>query len=234
MYGSAARAPWLVWLGGAAFVASLGLFVYCYFVEFGRTAASGRVLQPVLLNTLLFSAFAMHHSVLARASVKRRLVTVVPARLERSVYVWASSALLALVCLGWQPVDGLVYARAGWWSLPHWLAIVAGGLLTWRAAAVLDPLELAGIRQAAGDDRAAAFRVVGPYRWMRHPIYLGWMLIVFGVPEMTGTRLTFAIVSSAYLVIAIPFEERSLTAAFGETYRAYQRRVRWRVLPGIW
>lgn len=234
MYGSAARAPWLVWLGGAAFVASLGLFVFSYFVVFGRAAASGRVLQPVLLNTLLFSAFAMHHSVLARASVKRRLVTVVPARLERSVYVWASSALFALVCLGWQPVDGVVYTRAGWWSLPHWLAIAAGGLLTWRAAAVLDPFELAGIRQAAGDNRAGEFRVVGPYRWMRHPIYLGWMLIVFGVPEMTGTRLTFAIVSSAYLVIAIPFEERSLTAAFGETYRTYQRRVRWRVLPGIW
>lgn len=234
MYGSAARAPWLVWLGGAAFVASLGLFVYCYFVVFGRTSASGRVLEPVLLNAFLFSAFAMHHSVLARASVKRRLLTVIPARLERSVYVWVSSVLFALVCLAWQPVDGLVYARVGWWSLPHWLAVVAGGILTWRAAAVLDPLELAGIRQAAGDDRTPAFRVVGPYRWMRHPIYLGWMLIVFGAPEMTGTRLTFAVVSSAYLVIAIPFEERSLTAALGETYRAYQRRVRWRVLPGIW
>jgi protein-S-isoprenylcysteine O-methyltransferase Ste14 len=234
MYGSAARAPWLVWLGGAAFVASLGLFVYCYFVVFGPTAGSGHVLEPVALNTLLFSAFALHHSVLARTSVKRRLVKIVAPRLERSIYVWVASGLFALVCLSWQPVDGVLYARAGWRALPHWLAVVAGALLTWRAAAVLDPLELAGIRQAGGDARTAAFRVVGPYRWMRHPIYLGLMLIVFGVPEMTGTRLTFAIVSSAYLVIAIPFEERSLAAAFGETYREYQRRVRWRVLPGIW
>jgi protein-S-isoprenylcysteine O-methyltransferase Ste14 len=234
MYGSAARAPWLVWLGGAAFVASLGLFVYCYFVVFGRTTDSQGLLQPVLLNTLAFSAFALHHSVLARTGAKRRLVRVVPAHLERSLYVWVSSALFALVCLAWQPVDGLVYARAGWWALPHWGAVAAGGILTWRAAAVLDPLELAGIRQAGGDGRPSAFRVVGPYRWVRHPIYLGWMLIVFGVPEMTGTRLTFAVVSSAYLVIAIPFEERSLTAALGETYRAYQRRVRWRVLPGVW
>ena len=234
MYGSAARAPWLVWLGGAAFVASLGLFVYCYFVVFGRTAGSERVLQPVLLNTFLFSVFAMHHSVLARASAKRRLVTVVPVQLERSFYVWVSSALFALVCLGWQPVDGLVYARTGWPALPHWMAVIAGAVITWRAAAVLDPLELAGIRQAGGDDRTPAFTVVGPYCWVRHPIYLGWMLIVFGVPVMTGTRLTFAIVSSAYLMVAIPFEERSLADAFGDTYRDYRRRVRWRVLPGRW
>ena len=234
MFGSAARAPWLVWLGGAAFVASLGLFVYSYFVVFGRPAASGDVLHPALLNTLLFSAFAMHHSVLARTSVKERLVTVMPAELERSFYVWVSSALFALVCLAWQPVDGLLYARGGWWAVPHWLAVMAGGALTWGAAAVLDPLELAGIRQARRDAQPPAFRVVGPYRWVRHPIYLGWMLMVFGVPHMTGTRLTFAIVSSVYLLIAIPFEERSLVTAFGPTYRDYQQRVRWRVLPRIW
>lgn len=234
MYGSAARAPWLVWLGGAAFVASLGLFAYSYFVAFGHTAVPGRGLPAALLNTFLFSGFAMHHSVLARAGAKRWLARIVPAHFERSLYVWVSSALFALVCLAWQPVGGLVYARAGWWALPHWGAVAAGAIVTWRAAAVLDPLDLAGIRQARGDDRPSAFRVVGPYRWVRHPIYLGWMLIVFGVPEMTGTRLTFAVVSSAYLVIAIPFEERSLTAAFGDSYRAYQRRVRWRVLPGIW
>jgi protein-S-isoprenylcysteine O-methyltransferase Ste14 len=224
----------LVWLGGAAFAASLGLFVYSYFVVFGRPAASGRVLQPVLLNTLLFSGFALHHSVLARTSVKRRLAMIVPLRLERSLYVWVSSALFALVCLGWQPVPGMVYARGGWSALPHWVAVIAGGVLTWRAAAVLDPLELAGIRQARGDDRAPAFRLVGPYRWVRHPIYLGWMLIVFGVPEMTRTRLTFAVLSSAYLLIAIPFEERSLERDFGETYRAYRRAVPWRVMPLVW
>ena len=99
---------------------------------------------------------------------------------------------------------------------------------------MLDPLELAGIRQAAGDTRAVAFKIVGPYHVVRHPIYLGWLLIVFGVPEMTWTRFEFAVVSSAYLVIAIPFEERSLVDTYGETYRAYQRDVRWRLVPGVW
>ncbi len=234
MYGSPARAPWFVWLGGAAFVGSLGWFVYCYFVVLGRAAGPAGLLEPILLDTLLFSAFAMHHSVLARPAVKQRLVRVVPPRFERSLYVWVSSALFALVCLGWRPVAGTLYAHEGWWALPHWLTVVAGVALTWRAAAVLDPLELAGIRQARGDNRPSAFRIVGPYRHVRHPIYLGWMLIVFGVPEMTGTRLTFAVVSSAYLLVAIPFEERSLESVFGDTYRAYRRSVPWRVLPGVW
>ena len=69
---------------------------------------------------------------------------------------------------------------------------------------------------------------------MRHPIYLGWFLIVFGGPDMTWTRLEFAVVSSAYLVLAVPFEERSLVQAFGDTYRAYQRQVRWRIVPWVW
>jgi len=69
---------------------------------------------------------------------------------------------------------------------------------------------------------------------VRHPIYLGWMLVVFGAPTMTTNRMLFAAVSSCYLLVAIPWEERSLVAEFGEAYRAYRRQVRWRILPGVW
>jgi len=99
---------------------------------------------------------------------------------------------------------------------------------------VIDGLQLAGIRQALGNSISERFKVVGPYRLVRHPIYLGWMLMVFAVPDMTWTRFVFAAVSSAYLIVAIPFEERSLVAVFGDEYVEYQRRVRWRVLPGLW
>jgi protein-S-isoprenylcysteine O-methyltransferase Ste14 len=234
MYGSAARAPWLVWLGGAAFVASLALFVYSYFVVFGRPAAPAGRFEPVLLNTLLFGVFAVHHSVLARSAAKAWLARHLPPQLERSLYVWVASALFALVCLLWRPVTGVLHHVEGLASAPHWLVVGVGAWLTATAAGVLDPLELAGIRQARGEAGPPAFRIIGPYRWVRHPIYLGWMLIVFGVPHMTGTRLTFAIVSTAYLLIAIPFEERTLIDVFGDTYRAYRRQVRWRVLPGLW
>jgi protein-S-isoprenylcysteine O-methyltransferase Ste14 len=76
--------------------------------------------------------------------------------------------------------------------------------------------------------------VSGPYRYMRHPIYLGWVLMVFGAPTMTMGRVLFATISAAYLVVAIPIEERSLVKEFGQSYRDYQRQVQWRLLPGIW
>ena len=74
----------------------------------------------------------------------------------------------------------------------------------------------------------------GPYRWLRHPIYFGWVLFVFGAPAMTNGRLLFAGLSTLYLVVAIPLEERGLRAEFGQAYVDYQRTVRWRLVPGIW
>ena len=74
----------------------------------------------------------------------------------------------------------------------------------------------------------------GPYRWMRHPIYFGWVLMVFATPTMTASRLLFASISTLYLVLAIPFEERGLIAEFGAAYAEYQRKVRWRIVPGVW
>ena len=81
---------------------------------------------------------------------------------------------------------------------------------------------------------SAPLEVRGPYRWLRHPIYLGWVLLVFGAPIMTTGRLLFAAVSATYLVVAIPIEERSLVNEFGQSYRDYQRQVRWRLVPGVW
>lgn len=81
---------------------------------------------------------------------------------------------------------------------------------------------------------ASGLNISGPYRWVRHPIYLGWVLMVFGAPAMTTGRLLFAGVSTLYLIVAIPFEERSLTAEFGPSYTAYKRQVRSRLVPGVW
>jgi protein-S-isoprenylcysteine O-methyltransferase Ste14 len=109
-----------------------------------------------------------------------------------------------------------------------------GLLLIARSAGVLDALELAGIRQVQGDVRASDLRIVGPYRWVRHPLYLGWMLFVFSGPAMSVDRLAFAVISTLYLLVAIPWEERSLVASLGDAYRAYKRQVRWRVLPFLY
>jgi protein-S-isoprenylcysteine O-methyltransferase Ste14 len=112
-------------------------------------------------------------------------------------------------------------------------AVQAGGLvLTALGTRAIDPLELAGIRAPAA--RPSDLQVRGAYRLVRHPLYLGWLLMVFAPPHMTGDRLTFAIVTSTYLLIAIPWEEQSLERTFGTAYRDYKSRVRWRVVPYVY
>jgi len=105
-----------------------------------------------------------------------------------------------------------------------------------RAVAKIDPLELAGIRPPARADPAAgeALQMTGPYRWVRHPLYTGWLLALFGAASMTASRLTFAIVTTIYLIIAIPWEERSLERSFGDAYARYRATVRWRVVPYVY
>jgi protein-S-isoprenylcysteine O-methyltransferase Ste14 len=77
------------------------------------------------------------------------------------------------------------------------------------------------------------FKTSGPYGWVRHPIYAGWFLLVFAVPVMTMTRFVFAVTSSLYLLIAIPFEERSLRSSSAGAYEQYMKQVRWKLLPHV-
>jgi methanethiol S-methyltransferase len=223
------------WAGGVAFAVSL---LWCFLTilfgmnESNTTDASS--LTFAVINFALFTVFAAHHSVFARTGIKRRIASHVPAELERSTYVWISSVLLIVVCVAWQRLPGIAYAHYGVAAILHWLIVALGFWLTFRSASVLDPLVLAGIRQATRQEFTSEFKLFGPYHLVRHPIYLGWLLIVFGAPEMTWTRLEFAAVSSAYLVFAIPFEERSLVDAFGQTYRDYQNQVKWKLIPYVW
>src|SRR5581483_9223396 len=129
------------------------------------------------------------------------------------------------------PVPGVAWRTTG---ATYWILTalqLAGGWLTLRSAAVLDVLDLAGVRRRA---QPAVFKTAGAYGWVRHPIYSGWFLIVFAAPVMTMTRLVFAIVSGAYLLLAIPLEERSLRALPGGSYTEYARRVRWKLIPGVY
>jgi hypothetical protein len=227
------------WLGGGAFVGSLAYFVFTYLVTLGQPGASGGrgAAAAALADCLLFLVFATHHSLLARPWAKRWLAQIVPAALVRSVYVWTASALLILACAAWQPLPGTLYRHTGAVALLHLLPVVAGIAFIALAARRLAPLSLAGIAQvrARGPVRTPEPLVTGfPYNVVRHPIYLGWCLVVFGVPTMTWSRLLMACLSTAYLVAAVPWEERVLVGGFGAAYQAYRRRVRWRILPGIY
>jgi protein-S-isoprenylcysteine O-methyltransferase Ste14 len=238
----------IVWAGAAMFVLSLAYFCHSYLVRFGAApSADGGPggtpgqgpLMPVLIDVALFSGFALHHSVAARTSVKHHVQRLVPPALERSLYTWISSILFILVCAGWQVVPGTLYHLTGTAALPGYGLQFLGFLLTIRSSARLDVLDLAGVRPLLNVERSARpdhvpLETRGAYRFVRHPLYFGWILVVFGTPEMTMTRFVFATVSSTYLAIAIPLEERSLIHTFGAQYRDYQKQVRWRLIPGIY
>jgi protein-S-isoprenylcysteine O-methyltransferase Ste14 len=220
----------IVWSGGALFAGSLVLCAVLYLVVFDHE----RPLygwQPIATDIALFGLFAAHHSVFARGRVKRTIAAVIPRRLLRSSYVWTASMLLVMVCVCWRPVGGELYHTHGVATLLHAVVQLAGlGLIAWSVAKI-DALELAGIRQTAGNGQ---LHVGGPYSFVRHPLYLGWILAVWGTARMTGDRLVFALITSVYLLIAIPWEERALTRDFGDAYERYKVTVRWRVLPFIY
>lgn len=235
-------------LGGLlSFVGALLYFAYQYTVVFGReTAGTIDSSRVAIVNVLLFTAFAMHHSLFARDAFRKRITRIVGA-LERSVYVWVASAMFVVVCVWWRPVPGTVWrvdASASVWVLRT--AQLLGVYLTLRSALMIDFLELAGVRQIwriqdgsrrahtdPPSDQPVEFKTSGPYGWVRHPIYSGWFLLVFAVADMTLTRFVFAVTSSAYLLIAIPFEERSLRQSSSGNYDRYMREVPWKLVPRI-
>ena len=234
------------WTGATVFVLSLSYFLYSYWVVFGRTADGALRASAVIWDVALFSAFAAHHSVFAREPVRRRLARTFP-HLERSVYVWVASLLFIVVCWLWQPVAGVVWELDGPARVAAVVVHVGGIVFSVYSASLIDAFDLAGVRQLNDqrptpnaqrlpnpDSQPEEFKTTGPYGLVRHPIYLGWFLIVFAIGTMTMTRLVFAVVSCAYILVAIPFEERSIMASSGGAYDRYTKRVPRKLIPGLY
>ena len=244
----------IAWAGTLVFAASLLWFVYSYLVRFVdplASVASGvpaadvplegdSTATPITINLLLFTLFAVHHSLLARPRVKRYITAVVPPALERSSYTWVASVLFVAVCWWWQPVPGTFYRLDGVLRACAYIGQAVGLLLTIHASRLLDVLDLSGVRaveraaSAQPADQHVPLKTDGVYGFVRHPLYFAWALFVFATPDMTATRLTFATVSTLYLALAIPLEERALLDTFGTAYHDYRRRVRSRMIPGIY
>jgi protein-S-isoprenylcysteine O-methyltransferase Ste14 len=230
------------WGGAGAFVASLLYFLFSYDITFVKTVDGGVSSGAVVWDVVLFTIFALHHSVFARSRIREAIQRRWP-RLERSLYVWVASLLLIVTCALWRPVGGDVWLLYGWPAILLRLLHLSGIVLSVVSAAAIDIWELSGVRQitAGSEDpaytdkaRESEFKTTGPYGVVRHPIYSGWFLLVFAVPHMTMTRLVFAVVSSLYVLIAIPFEERSLVASSRGAYDRYKKTVRFRLVPGIY
>jgi protein-S-isoprenylcysteine O-methyltransferase Ste14 len=225
----------IAWTGAALFLVSLLWFGYQYLSGFDRLPARLPLFGAITCDVALFSIFALHHSLLARTGGKRLVQRLASPKLERSIYTWTASLLFIGVCTFWQHVPGVVYVLPGPWRVAGYAVQFAGLVLTIRSSGRLGVLDLAGVRQATGaPGRRPSLETDGVYGFVRHPLYFAWALMVFGAPSMTATRATFAIVSTGYLALAIPWEERSLVAAFGAQYDSYRRHVRWRMIPGVY
>jgi hypothetical protein len=225
--------------GGVAFVGSLGVGVVAYAVWFAVVAgpwSSAAGMPPLAVNAALFTGFAFHHSLFARTGMRRWVASRVSPALERTVYVWIASALFVALCWVWRPVPGVAWRVGPPWSLAFAGIQIAGVWLSIQGARQLDVWDLSGLRQAMGQtvQRGAGLVRGGLYRLVRHPIYFGWVLMVWPAATMTGTRLAFATLSTAYLLIAIPIEERTLRRTFGADYDAYEAGVRWRIVPFLY
>jgi methanethiol S-methyltransferase len=193
----------------------------------------GDLLPSLAINALLLGVFAMQHSIMARPAFKRAWTRIVPAEIERSTYVVASSLALALVMWQWRPLPQPV------WSVDDAAASALILAVSWSGWALLlistfliSHFHLFGLSQGWArvlkvDPGADDHKLVTPlfYRWIRHPIYAGFIIAFWAAPHMSLGHLFFAVATTGYILIGIWFEERDLVAQFGERYKAYRGSV---------
>lgn len=191
-----------------------------------------------VLDLGLIALFGLQHSVMARPAFKQWMATTVPVHLQRAVYVLATSVMVGLLILLWQPLPAMVWqVQDSVAATLLWLLYGIGWLLLVAATFMIDHFELFGLAQPFRHWRSLPpppdeFRTAWLYRYMRHPIYTGWLVIFWATPQMSVGHLLFAIGMSAYIVVGILYEERDLIAAFGDRYRDYRRRVP-ALIPGL-
>lgn len=191
----------------------------------------GSLVQALLIDAALLGLFAIQHSLMARQWFKRAWTRVVPEPVERSTYVLFSSLALLLLFWQWQPIGGVIWDVHNPVGRACLYALFAGGWLTVLACTFLiDHFDLFGLRQVylylrAKEYTPIAFRTPGLYRVVRHPLYLGWLMVFWSAPRMTVAHLVFAVATTGYILIAIQLEERDLTQGYGDTYRNYRKRV---------
>jgi protein-S-isoprenylcysteine O-methyltransferase Ste14 len=227
----------ILWYGVACYAVFFATFLYAiaflgnFLIDNAIDAApSSSVAKAIGIDIALLAVFALQHSIMARPAFKRWWTQFVPAPAERSTYVLFSSLALILLFWLWQPIGAVV------WQIEHPIgkaALYAGYAFGWGlvllATFLINHFDLFGLRQSwlyflGRPYTEISFRTPGLYKVVRHPLYVGWLFVFWCTPTMTAAHLLFAVMTTAYILIAIQFEERDLTRAFPE-YETYRQRV---------
>lgn len=187
--------------------------------------------QALLTNAVLLGLFAIQHSVMARPGFKKWWTKFVPEPIERSTYVLFASLLLLLLFWKWEPMGGVI------WSVENESTILflnilsfAGWIMVLISTFLINHFDLFGLRQVyfylAGKE-FSGYKFSTPlfYKFVRHPLYLGFIIAFWATPTMSAAHLLFAIGTTAYILLAIQFEEKDLTNAYGEQYTNYKSKV---------
>jgi methanethiol S-methyltransferase len=193
----------------------------------------------LLIDAVLLGLFAIQHSGMARQGFKRAWTKLVPQPVERSTYVLFASAVLLAVIVFWQPIPLSIWnVESQPWVILLEVLFGLGWLLVLVGTFLVSHFDLFGLKQVGGYWRNVPydppkFVTPGPYRLVRHPIYLGFVVAFWSTPHMTLGHLFFAIMCTGYILVAIPLEERDLITYHGEAYRIYRSGVSMLVpLPG--
>lgn len=222
-----------VFLYGIAFIGNLPVIPKTI-----DTRAVDFTAAALAINVVLLGVFAIQHSVMARQGFKRMWTRIVPQPVERSTFVLFSTAALALVLWQWRAIGGTVWEVTAPWAVATlWTLYGLGWALLLTATFLIDHFDLFGLRQvvlfALGRAyRPPDFKIRGYYRFVRHPIMLGFLIGTWSAPLMTLGHLIFAVGITGYIFVGVTFEERDLVEFYGEKYRAYRARVPM-IIPGL-
>lgn len=221
-----------------AYVIFLGAFLYAIgFVQnllvpkAIDSGESGNLFLAIAVNAGLLTIFALQHSVMARPAFKRVWTRIIPEQAERSTYVLAASLALILLFWQWRPIPEIAWSvtepvLAGTLTAISW----AGWVMVLVSTFLISHFHLFGLTQGfAGlleiKVPNAEFRTPLFYKWLRHPIYAGFLLAFWAAPQMSWGHLLFAVATTGYILIGIWLEERDLVTQFGERYRTYRQQV---------
>ena len=224
--------------GSLSYLIFLGTFLYavCFIGNFGvpRTLdgpASGPLGVSFAIDAGLLTLFALQHSVMARKWFKEWWTRLVPKPVERSTYVLFSSLALILLFTQWRPLGGVIWiVESPALRFALWGLFAFGWVLVLVSTFLINHFDLFGLRQVwrylmGQPNDLLRFATPGPYRLVRHPLYVGWLFAFWMTPVMTLAHLLFSITTTAYILLAIQFEERDLVREHGDAYEEYRRSV---------